>query len=71
MSHCVELSSQLGAENMDPVFCSATLSNTSESECGAGSWGVSWMKVTSSETLATGFSIVEGPGCECFGDELC
>lgn len=59
VSHCMELSSQLGVENMGPVFSSATLSNTSESEGGAGSWVVSWKKVTSSVTLATGFSILE------------
>lgn len=34
----MELSSQLGVENMGTVFNSATLSNTSESKGGAGSW---------------------------------
>lgn len=57
----MELSSQLGVESMGPVFGSATLSNISESEGGAGSWVVSWKKVTSSVTLATGFSILEWP----------
>lgn len=69
MRHCMVLSSQLEAENMGPVFSFAALSNTSESEGGAGSWFVSWKKVTSSVTLAIGFSILGGSGCECLGDE--
>lgn len=45
----MELSSQMGAENMGPVLSS--FSYTSESEGGAGSWVVSWEAGGVSHTL--------------------